>query len=185
MPTAHDGKTDASPFVHSRADTRPSPLLFAPLSCSLFKFLLRALPHWFLFTPKPDILPPNPTSVHGPYIGAVFSSNFFCILLHVLIAPPAAGEASRGYLHGGILIDFVGQASPVGRWKLLALDLLCLVLQLVMMCCTLEKQILQGKRRRSVVGVDHVLRAGEDAGPRRVGGQDLDAEEERSAGCVW
>ena len=95
------------------------------------------------------------------------------MLLHILFSPPAAGEAAHGYLHGSMIIDFVGQASPVSRWKLVGLDMLCLVLQVVMMCLTLEKRNLQGKKKvmgavnRSVIDV---------VGERRIG-QDLDAEE--------
>jgi len=131
-------------------------------SISLSTFLLRALPHWFYFTPKPAIFPTPPTGGRGrPYIGIVFGTNVFCILLHLLFKPPAAGEATRGYLHGGLLIDFVGQKSPVGRWRLVGLDLLVLVLQLVILGVTLE-------RRGTKTGVT------EEAMERR---QDHDAEE--------
>lgn len=37
------------------------------------------------------------------------------------------------------MIDFVGQKSPVGRWRLVGLDLLVLVLQLVILGVTLER----------------------------------------------
>ena len=109
----------------------------------MIKFLIRALPHWFYFTPKPDIIPPTPVG-QRPYISVVFGTNALCILLHLLFSPPAAGEATRGYLHGGLMIDFVGQVSPVSRWRLLALDALCLALQVLLLGFTLEKQKLLG-----------------------------------------
>lgn len=94
------------------------------------------------------------------------------MFLHILLSPPAAGEALRGYLHGGMTIDFVGQISPVSRWRLVGLDALCLVLQVVMMCVNLEKQRLQGRRKvPGAVGMDA---AAEEQGR---GQQDLDAEE--------
>ena len=105
--------------------------------CSLFHFILRALPHWFFFTPKPSVFPPVPA--HSPFISIIFGPNILCMLLHLLFAPPAAGEATRGYLHGGLLIDFVGQQSPVGRWKLVILDLLILGLQILVFGVTLER----------------------------------------------
>ena len=66
------------------------------------------------------------------------------MLLHLIFSPTAAGEATRGYLHGGLIIDFVGQTSPVSRWRLLGLDLLCLALQVLMLGVTLEKRGVQG-----------------------------------------
>lgn len=109
------------------------------MDISLFKFLLRALPHWFYFTPKPSIFPP-PSPTHRPYIGIIFGNNIFCILLHLLFRPPAAGEATRGYLLGGLLIDFVGQESPVSKWRLLGLDALVLALQILILVVTLERK---------------------------------------------
>ena len=100
---------------------------------------MRALPHWFYFTPKPSIFP-APSPSHRPYIGMIFGSNIVCILLHLLFRPPAAGEATRGYLLGGLLIDFVGQESPVSRWRLLVLDAMVLALQILILAVTLERR---------------------------------------------
>lgn len=122
------------------------PLLILPFddSCSMIKFLVRALPHWLHFTPKPDIIPPIPSD-QRPYVSTILGTNIFCILLHLVFNPPAAGEAMRGYLHGGLMIDFVGQSSPVSRWHLLGLDLMCLALQVLIMCVILEKQKVLGR----------------------------------------
>lgn len=108
-------------------------------SCSLTKFLLRALPHWLYFTPKPAIFPPTPL-IHRPYIGIIFGTNILCLLLHLAFSPPAAGEATRGYLHGGLVIDFIGQRSPVGIWKLVGLDILVFALQVLVLGVTLERR---------------------------------------------
>lgn len=80
-----------------------------------------------------------PPAVH-PYIGSIFSTNVLCLLLHIIFSPPAAGEATHGYLHGGILIDFVGQESPVSRIRLVVLDILTWVLQLVILALVLERR---------------------------------------------
>ena len=45
----------------------------------------------------------------------------------------------RGYLHGGLLIDFVGQEGPISKTKLVLLDILTLALQLLMLSVTLER----------------------------------------------
>ncbi|MCJ1272505.1 hypothetical protein MMC21_000291 [Puttea exsequens] len=149
-------------------------LIYAQLSvlyymdCSLTKFALRAFPHWFYFTPKPSIFPPPPLA-HRPYIGIIFGTNALCLLLHLLTAPPVAGEATRGYLHGGMVIDFVGQASPVGRWRLLSEDLLVWALQIIILGITLERR-----------GLDKVEGSGADTQTREglnEEGQDHDAEE--------
>ena len=128
-------------------------------STSLFKFLLRALPHWFYFTPKPSIFPP-PSATHRPYISIIFGNNVICVLLHLLFRPPAAGEATRNYLLGGLLIDFVGQESPVSRWRLLALDALVLALQVLILAVTLERKKLAVENRD--VMVEEVEEAGQD-----------------------
>lgn len=49
----------------------------------------------------------------------------------------------RGYLHGGVIIDFVGQKAPTSRLGLLLLDCLVLMLQCVMCGVWLEKDRLK------------------------------------------
>lgn len=48
----------------------------------------------------------------------------------------------RGYLHGGLIIDFVGQKGPTSKLRLFLLDLLVLFLQLVMFAAHTERQAL-------------------------------------------
>lgn len=43
----------------------------------------------------------------------------------------------RGYLHGGLVLDFIGQMGGNIRWRLLGLDFLVLVLQV--MCCAVVR----------------------------------------------
>ncbi|KAL6715889.1 hypothetical protein ACLMJK_006850 [Lecanora helva] len=109
------------------------------MDCSLNLFLLRAIPHWFYFTPKPSFFPPPPVT-HRPYIGIIFGTNILALLLHPLLTPPVAGEAARGYQHGGLLIDFVGQKGPVSKWQMMGLDLLILALQVLVLGVILEKR---------------------------------------------
>lgn len=48
------------------------------------------------------------------------------------------------------MIDFVGQLSPVGKWRLCISDLVCFVLQIMLMGATLERQELLGHSTRPV-----------------------------------
>lgn len=126
---------------------------------------MRALPHWFYFTPKPSIFPP-PSPTHRPYIGVIFGNNIICILLHLLFRPPAAGEATRGYLLGGLLIDFVGQESPVSRWRLLVLDAMVLALQILILGVTLERRKLAVEHGDVLVGEVEEARQDHDSEER-------------------
>jgi len=94
------------------------------------------------------------------------------MLLHLLFKPLVAGEAARGYLHGGLIIDFVGQHSPLSRIRLLGLDILTLTLQLLMMTISLEKERVKGQTPTSDDGG-----AANDTTTDEGRGQNYDAEE--------
>lgn len=122
-------------------------------------------------SPKPKFIPPMPQ--HQPYIPAIFVPNFICLLLHIFTARSEAGEAMRGYLHGGIIIDLIGQKGPTSKIHLVLLDFLVLALQCFMLVVHLEKE-----RLTSVLTA--FLKPGAEAGLPRVevvASQDLDAEE--------
>ncbi|KAK6208412.1 hypothetical protein LQW54_006893 [Pestalotiopsis sp. IQ-011] len=72
-------------------------------------------------------------------ISAIVGPNIFCMFLHLVTALPQASEISRGYLHGGVLVDFVGQKAPTSKFSLLLLDLVVLCLQCLMLSVNLEK----------------------------------------------
>ena len=113
-------------------------------------------------------MPPRPART---YIGTIFGTNLLCFLLHILSFPPAAGEATRGYLHGGILIDFVGQESPVSRVRLVSLDMLTWALQVVILAVMLE-------RRKTAASSNAQSRADEPLPSTSISsGQDHDSEE--------
>lgn len=60
--------------------------------------------------------------------------NVLCILLHALRSPPTSlNGQDRGYLHGGLVLDFIGQKGPSSRAVMVGLDLLVMGLQVV--CC--------------------------------------------------
>ncbi|KAF9892890.1 hypothetical protein FE257_000482 [Aspergillus nanangensis] len=68
-----------------------------------------------------------------------YMDNLFCMVYHKFFNELDAGEATRGYLHGGILIDFIGQKAPVPLARLLLLDVLVLILDLVMLGLIIER----------------------------------------------
>ncbi|KAI5247163.1 DUF1746-domain-containing protein [Aureobasidium subglaciale] len=119
-------------------------LIYAQLSavyymdCSFTRFLIRAVIQFMFLTPKPAFLPEPPHP--RPYLGAIFGSNLLIILLHILLARPEAGEATRGYLHGGLAMDFVGQKGPTSKFHLVLLDILILLMQLVHLAATTTRQ---------------------------------------------
>ncbi|GAB7351308.1 hypothetical protein MBLNU459_g1723t1 [Dothideomycetes sp. NU459] len=99
------------------------------MDCSFARLLIRAAFVQFLFlSPKPSFLPEPPQN--RPYLGAIFGTNLLCLFLHLVLDPPEASEATRGYLHGGLAMDFVGQKGPTSKIHLILLDLLVLGLQL-------------------------------------------------------
>ncbi|KAI4260419.1 MAG: hypothetical protein LQ352_000281 [Teloschistes flavicans] len=93
----------------------------------------------------------------------VFGINLLGLFLHAIYTPPVAGEATREYLHGGLLIDFVGQKSPVSRVRLVACDLVVLALQLVLLSVTCDRRKLDdgnyapanSNRVRATASQDH------------------------------
>lgn len=148
---------------------------------------MRSLVQYMYLTPKPeDFLKLMPAP--RPQIYTVFGSNILCMLLHLLLALPEASETMRGYLHGGVIIDFVGQKAPTSRLGLLLLDCLVLILQCVMCAVWLEKDRLKKIEvtlRSVAAGGVPKRNANTTMTPQVAGGtagdpastQDLDAEE--------
>jgi len=105
-------------------------------SCSILLFLLRVIIQLIFFTPKAS--PFDPTR-NQPYIGAIFTSNIFCMIFHAFFTRPEIDETTRGYLHGGLFIDFIGQKGPVSVGRLISFDLLVMVFDFVMLGLVIER----------------------------------------------
>ncbi|KAK0343204.1 hypothetical protein LTR91_022614 [Friedmanniomyces endolithicus] len=122
-------------------------LVYAELStiyymdCSFIRLILRVLVQFVFLTPKPSMFPEPPPN--RPYIGAILGTNLLCFILHAWFAAPSAGEATHGYLHGGLAIDFIGQKGPSSRVHLLLLDILVVMLQLVHLSAHITRQRLK------------------------------------------
>ena len=118
-----------------------------------------------------------PSHRFAPPVLAIVVPNVLCMLLHLVCSLPEAGEAARGYLHGGIIIDFVGQKAPTSKFSLLFLDCVVLALQCFMMAVWVERDRLRkivmplrGSRSRT-------QDAQETETAANTTGQDLDSEE--------
>lgn len=104
-------------------------------SCSIILFALRAVVEFIFFTPKAS--PFEPTR-NQPYIGAVLASNIFCMVFHAFLIQPEASEDLRGFLHGGLFIDFIGQ-KPVPVFRLLCFDVIMLLVDFLMLGLIIER----------------------------------------------
>ncbi|KAK0260023.1 hypothetical protein B0A54_09507 [Friedmanniomyces endolithicus] len=151
-------------------------LVYAELStiyymdCSFIRLMLRVMVQFVFLTPKPPIFPEPPPN--RPYIGAILGTNILCFILHAWFAAPSAGEATRGYMHGGLAIDFVGQKGPSSKVHLLLLDLLVVMLQLIHLSAHITRQRL--KQGSISVTTPSGRRYTPSASTSR---QDIDAEE--------
>jgi hypothetical protein len=93
--------------------------------------------------------PPDEPRPFLPLLLFSFGVNF---LLHLTYPAPSAGEDTRGYLHGGFMIDFIGQQGPTSKWKLGALDICILFLQLVMVSVHVKRRELKKKLAKLSAG---------------------------------
>jgi hypothetical protein len=123
------------------------------LSCRFLLFFLRSGVQFYFLTPKPAIFPPLPEN--RPFIGYIVGVNLLCVLLHTLLSAPSAGEATRGYLHGGLVMDFIGQNGPSSTFHLLLLDCFVLALQVV----HLSASVLRQRLRQGLLADDSVAAA--------------------------
>ncbi|KAI8632406.1 DUF1746-domain-containing protein [Xylariaceae sp. FL1651] len=107
------------------------------MDCSFFRLFIRWMAQTLFVSPKTEdtiLIVPN------YHVSAVVAPNLMCMFLHLISPLPEAGEASRGYLHGGILVDFIGQKAPSSRFTLLLLDAVVLALQCFMITVNMEKE---------------------------------------------
>ncbi|KAK6504053.1 hypothetical protein TWF506_002268 [Arthrobotrys conoides] len=131
------------------------------LDISFIRFLIRAIVQINLFAQRPPNFPTPQRTQKRSAVVSIFGSTLICFLFHLFSEPASGSEATGGYLHGGMIIDFVGQEGPISRFRLIFLDLIILLLQLTMLTVKVSKQDLL-----------------DSSGPNRVTpSQDLDDEE--------
>ncbi|KAL1958890.1 hypothetical protein VTO42DRAFT_3443 [Malbranchea cinnamomea] len=139
------------------------------MDCSIFQFAIRAIVQLLFFTPKTGPFPETPNN--QSYLVAILVSNASCILLHCLSANPAGEEITRGYIHGGLFIDFIGQKGPISKSQLLVVDIVIAALQIIMLGMIIEKE-----KTKHSVSPSSDSTATRTAGPAQ-SQQDHDAEE--------
>ena len=113
------------------------------LDCSFFWLVVRGLIHGSLLTPTAEVPLARSADAPKPFLPALLFSFGVPFLLHLVCHAPAAGEDTRGYLHGGLMIDFIGQKGPTNKWRLATLDLSILLLQLVMLSVQANRRALK------------------------------------------
>lgn len=77
---------------------------------------------------------------------AVLTVNIFAFVLHLFTGAYTKSPSTDGYLHGGLLVQFIGERLPFSVWELLGLDVAILFVQLVyhsLMCVTDDSVVLQ------------------------------------------
>jgi len=95
------------------------------------------------------------------------------MFLHLVWSLPRAGEASRGYLHGGVIVDFIGQKPPTSRLSLLLLDLIIMTVQCLMLAAHQDRERL----RTIVLPIRNTTPNAEGTSAPTATTQDHDAEE--------
>lgn len=130
--------------------------------------MLRSLVQFVLLTPKPPtfVQPPD----QQPFVSVVLGANLLCIALHILFSPATGTEATRGYLHGGLAMDFIGQKGPTSRLTLVLLDLLVMALQFVHLTAHITRKRLKDSAASAAAPQTQQT-------PAPSTGQDLDSEE--------
>ncbi|KAI1113679.1 DUF1746-domain-containing protein [Nemania sp. NC0429] len=139
------------------------------MDCSFFRLFLRWMAQTLFVSPKTEdtiLIVPN------YHVSAIIGPNLLCILLHLISSPLQAGEASRGYLHGGILVDFIGQRAPSSRFTLILLDVAVLAIQCFMITINIEKE-----KIRNVIKPPRVDTTSGTTAVASTTGQDHDHEE--------
>lgn len=100
------------------------------------------------------------------------------MIFHAFFIRPEAGEETRGYLHGGLFIDFIGQ-KPAPVFRLLSFDVLIFLVDFVMLALIIERVKTAGPKDPTT---SNITQRTTDAGTTspdqpQADGQDHDAEE--------
>lgn len=108
----------------------------------MFRFLLRASGQYTYLTPKhvtfPFFMPASRL-----HVLLILVPNLICFALHLFARLPHGPGYHRGYQHGGLIIDFIGQRPPTYRLYYLLADLIILVLQCLMLAIHTQREKLR------------------------------------------
>lgn len=104
--------------------------------------MIRAISQMLFLSPK-DITFPFSIPASRVHVALILLSNLWCILVHLLAAIPEGHEYHRGYQHGGMIIDFIGQKPPTFRIYYLLADVFVFLLQCLMLTIHTEREKLR------------------------------------------
>lgn len=108
----------------------------------MFRFLLRCAGQYIYLSPKDEAFPfIMPAS--RMHVLLVVIPNIICMFLHLFTALPVGSEYHRGYQHGGLIIDFIGQKPSRSRIYYLLADLFIMALQCFMLTVHTERERLR------------------------------------------
>lgn len=178
LTSAPSTTTSTPPLRHDAPDLpsrhKLTVCLSPPTSAATLRLLLRAAVQFSYLTPPPPPPPlstaPRPAPAPTASALAILGANLFCLSAHLLLAPPpSAGDATRGYRHGGVIVDFVGQR-PGSAARLALLDLVVAALQIAALSVLAA---LQAEEAGAPAVRDAEAQPQQPPRPR----QDLDAEE--------
>ncbi|KAH7163305.1 hypothetical protein B0J13DRAFT_634551 [Dactylonectria estremocensis] len=112
------------------------------MECSMFRFVLRSVGQYMYLTPKDDSFPfvMPATRMH---VMLVVIPNVLCMLLHLFCSLPVGPDYHRGYMHGGLVIDFVGQKPSTSRLYYILVDVAILLVQCLMLTVHTERERLR------------------------------------------
>ncbi|GAB0132177.1 hypothetical protein EsDP_00000621 [Epichloe bromicola] len=123
-------------------------LVFAELSglyymeCSMFRFLLRAVGQYMYLTPKDETFP-FLMPAGRVHVLLVVIPNLVCMFLHLFTSIPRGPDFHRGYQHGGLIIDFVGQRPATYPMYYLLADFVILLIQCLMLTVHTQREQLR------------------------------------------
>ncbi|KAG6005146.1 hypothetical protein E4U21_000400 [Claviceps maximensis] len=156
-------------------------LVFAELSglyymeCSMLRFLLRGVGQYMYLTPKDESFP-----FHMPagrvHVLLVVIPNLICMFLHLFTPLPRGADFHRGYQHGGLIIDFVGQRPATYKTYYLLADFVILVIQCLMLAVHTQREQLRVLLKTFRPMLPQLVEEMQGAVAAR-SAQDLDAEE--------
>lgn len=113
-------------------------------------------------------------TVHA-YFARLIGLNVLIAGLHLYFQTLHPGEATRGYAHGGLILDFIGQKGPSSKMQLVLYDFVILVLQLIYLDVFRARRTLAQKQ--STIVRSNGRREATQPTDRAPTIQELDAEE--------
>ncbi|GAO16134.1 hypothetical protein UVI_02040290 [Ustilaginoidea virens] len=114
-------------------------LVFAEISSLYY---MEAVGQYMYLTPKDESIPFFMPSGRL-HVLLVLIPNLLCMIFHLFASLPHGPEFHRGYQHGGLIIDFVGQRPATSRLYYLAADITILAVQCLMLAIHTQREQLR------------------------------------------